>query len=260
MQNKYIIVLIILFFININSFSNPIWGSTGHRTLTKVAEKHLKKSVKRKINKILNGQSLAYISTYADEIKSDKRYRKFSAWHYVNFPFGSTYQKSEKSSYGDLVVGINTCIEKLKDENASNDDKTFYLKMLVHLVGDLHQPLHVGRKEDKGGNMIQVQWHGKGTNLHHVWDEDMINKWDMSYRELADNVKPLSKVQIKNIQSGTVVDWVNEMQKLAIMVYKSAKNGDKLSWKYSYDHFGLVHSQLQKGGLRLAKILNKIFE
>jgi len=257
---KLIVTISLFLFIHLSFSSNPDWGPTGHRTLAEIANKHLKKSVKHKIEKLLDGQSLALISTYADEIKSDKKYRKFSAWHYVNFPFGKTYAESKKNKYGDLVVGIDTCIQKIKEESTSKKDKVFYLKMLVHLIGDLHQPLHAGRSEDKGGNTIQVQWHGRGTNLHHVWDEDLINQWDMSYTELANNAKCLTKVQIKTIQAGGVINWIEETQQLAIMVYKTAKKGDKLSWNYSYDHMGLVRSQLQKGGLRLAHILNELFD
>jgi len=261
MRNKtyFLITLISIFFIF--SFTSPNWGPTGHRALAKIAEKHLKKKVKKKIAKLLDGQSLAYISTYADEIKSDRKYRKFSAWHYVNFPFGMKYEDSKKSPYGDLAVGIATCKKKIKDANTSKKDKVFYLKLLVHLIGDLHQPLHIGRKEDKGANTIQVQWHKRGTNLHHVWDEDMINQWDMSYDELANNAKPLSKQQIQEIQKGTVVDWINETRQLTIKVYASAKKGDNLSWKYSYDYFHpMVEPQLEKAGLRLAKVLNELFK
>jgi len=259
MKYFFSIIITLLIFLNINA-TTPKWGPTGHRTLTKVANNHLKRKVKRKINKLLNGESLMFISTYADEIKSDKKYRKFSSWHYVNFPFGSTYQESKKSKYGDLAVGIETCMKILKDKNSTNEDKVFYLKMLVHLIGDLHQPMHIGIKEDRGGNDIQVQWHGRGTNLHHVWDEDIINKWDMSYRELADNLHHLSKEQVKDIQKGTVIDWINETRNETIKIYNSTKKGDKLSWKYSYNNFPTVRKQLQKGGLRLAKILNEVFD
>ena len=240
-------------------FSNPIWGPTGHRTVGKIAEKHLKKSVKCKIEKILNGESLAFVSTYADEIKSDRSYSKFYTWHYVNFPFNTDYNDSKKNPKGDLVTGIETCIKILKDKNSSKKDKAFYLKMLVHLIGDLHQPLHVGRAKDKGGNTIQVQWFKKGTNLHRVWDVEMIEEWNMSYIELADNTKTLSKTEIANYQKGSVLDWIYDSQKLAKMVYASAESGDKLRYRYSYDHFGTVRTQLQKGGLRLAKLLNEIF-
>ncbi len=260
MKLKHISIIIAFLFISKTGFSNPIWGPTGHRTLGEIAEKHLKRRVKRKIEKLLNGQSLAFVSTYADEIKSDKNFRKFYSWHYVNFPFNTKYEDSNKNPKGDLITGINFCVQVLKNKNSSKKDKVFYLKMLVHLIGDLHQPLHVGRAKDKGGNTIQVRWFKKGTNLHHVWDIDMIEEWNMSYVELANNSKKLTKNEIKAYQRGSVLDWVYESQKLAITVYQSAKSGDKLRYRYSYDHFGTVRKQLLKGGLRLAKILNDIFK
>jgi hypothetical protein len=259
MRYKLIFILSFIFITNCNAFSDSDWGPTGHRTLGKIAQKHLKRKVKRKIKKLLNGESLAFVSTYADEIKSDRNYSKFYTWHYVNFPFNSKYEDSKKNPKGDLVSGINTCIRILKDKSSSKKDKVFYLKMLVHLIGDLHQPLHVGRSEDKGGNTIQVQWFNKGTNLHRVWDVDMIEQWNMSYIELADNSALLTKNQINAYKKGSVIDWIYDSQKLAIKVYVSAKSGDKLSYRYSYNHFSTVRKQLQKGGIRLAKVLNDIF-
>ena len=132
--------------------------------------------------------------------------------------------------------------------------------MLVHLIGDLHQPLHVGRAEDKGGNDIQVQWFHKGTNLHRVWDINMIDRWDMSYVELANNAKKLTKEELKNYKKGTVLDWIYESQELAKTVYKSAEVGENLRYRYSYRHFNTARTQMQKAGIRLAKILNEIFE
>ena len=254
------IVLTVIVMVSQSVFSlNDDWGATGHRTTGKIAEKHLTNRAKRKINKLLQGESLAFVSTYADEIKSDRDYRKYSSWHYVNMSEDGDYESSEKNPKGDLITGINFCVKVLKDDNASIQDKRFHLKMLVHLIGDLHQPLHVGRKEDKGGNKIQVQWHGKGSNLHRVWDSDMLARWGMSYVELADNAKYLSKHKVKAIQKGTVLDWVKESHNLAKEVYKSAKTGEKLRYRYSYVNFPIVREQLQKGGIRLAKILNEIF-
>lgn len=259
-MQKYIIFILFFLIFNISYSSySPNWGPNGHRSIGEIAEKNLNKKVLKKINVLLDGHSLAYVSTFADEIKSNVKYKKFTPWHYVNFPFNSRYEDSKKSPYGDVIFGINTSISKIKDKNTSKEEKVFYLKMLVHLVGDLHQPLHVGRAEDRGGNDILVKWHGKDTNIHHVWDEKLIDKWNMSYTEMSDNMKPLNKKQIKAIQQGSVEDWAFEIQKSAIMVYNTVKNGDKLSYRYSYDHLGLVKTQLQKGGLRLAKILNEIF-
>ena len=248
------------FFITFSSKDAAVvWGKNGHRATGEIAEKHLTKKAKKKIDKILKGQSLAFVSTYADEIKSDRKYNKFYSWHYVNMGLDETYSSAEKNPQGDLVTGINKCISVLKDDKSSEEDKVFYLKMLVHFVGDLHQPFHIGRKEDKGGNTIQVQWFGRGTNLHRVWDENMINDWDMSYIELADNAKYLSKKQVEALQKGTVVEWVDEVHELTKVLYKSVKKGENLRYKYSYEHFGTVRTQLQKGGVRLAKILNDIY-
>ena len=242
------------------AFTTPEWGPTGHRATGKIAENHLSKKALRKIDKLLKGQSLAFVSTYGDEIKSDKRYNDFYTWHYVNMPLDSNYEESEKNPKGDLVTGIHKCISVLKDDNSSEEDKVFYLKLLVHFIGDLHQPMHIGRAEDKGGNTIQVQWFGRGTNLHRVWDENMIEEWKMSYLELADNTEDLSKEQIKAIQSGSIVDWVHDTHELSKTTYASVEVGENLRYRYSYDHFGTVRKQLQKGGIRLAKLLNDIFK
>ena len=119
-------------------------------------------------------------------------------------------------------------------------------------------PLHVGRKEDKGANDIQVQWFGNGTNLHRVWDSNMIKSYEMTYSEIAKNMNAFSKAQVKEIENGTVVDWVNETGDLAKEIYGKVEKGDKLSYRYMYDNFSLVLSQLQKGGIRLAKVLNEV--
>ncbi len=258
---KATIILLLIGILNSTSLSDtkPTWGPTGHRTTGKIAEMHLTKKAKKKINKLLKGESLAFVSTFADQIKSDKKYDKYYTWHYVNMPFDVAYEASEKNPKGDLITGIQKCIEVLKSDTSSNEDKVFHLKMLVHLLGDLHQPMHIGRAEDKGGNTIQVQWFGKGTNLHRVWDENMIQEWKMSYVELANNAKDLSKEQIKVIQKGSVLDWVNDTRKLTRKTYESVKVGENLRYRYSYDHFGTVRTQLQKGGVRLAKLLNDIF-
>ncbi|MBG7630979.1 MAG: S1/P1 nuclease [Bacteroidetes bacterium] len=238
---------------------NPDWGATGHRTIGKIADNYLKGKTKRKIAELLNGESLALVSTFGDDIKSDKRYNDFYTWHYVNMPFGVKYEDSEKNTKGDLVTGIEKCKSVILDESTSKQEKVFYLKLLVHFMGDLHQPMHVGRKEDKGGNTVQVKWFGSGTNLHSVWDSKMIEHYNMTYTELAENANKISKEQVAFLQQGTVVDWVNDTQTYAIKVYASAEVGEKLGYNYMYTNFEMARSQLQKGGIRLAKVLNDLF-
>jgi len=258
-MNKILLALLFLSFQM--SFSNDmIWSKTGHRVTGEIAEQHLTKKAKKAINKLLDGKSLAEASIFGDQIKAERKYRKFSAWHYVNFPSDKKYGDVEPSEFGDLMTGIEECIAIVKDEKSSQEDKAFYLKLLVHLVGDLHQPMHVGRIEDKGGNTIQVQWFSRGSNLHRVWDAHMIEEHGLSYSELASSLPSLTKAQIKFIQRGTIYDWVEKTQDISNKVYDSVEMGEKLSYRYNYDWWETAEDQLQKAGLRIAKILNEIYK
>ncbi len=250
-------LIFLLFFGNL--FSTNDWGQTGHRTTAEVASKHLTKKATKEINKLLKGKSLALVSTYADEIKSERSFNEYRPWHYVNIPFDKKYTEIEPNPEGDIIQAINFCIEILKDKNTSEKDKAFHLKLLVHFMGDLHQPMHLGLEEDKGGNDFQVRWFNDGTNLHAVWDSKMIDQFQMSYTELSENLPALNKQEIIKLQQGSVLEWAEEMRSLTKEVYSSASVGDKLGYRYMYDHFNTVRKQLQTGGIRLAKVLNEIF-
>ncbi len=254
-------LLFLFIFINwCTSSAAPFWGKTGHRTIGAIAEKHLCKKTAKKIAKLLNNKSLAYVSIHSDEIKSDPKYNKYFPWHYVNFPPNANYDEHPVNKKGDIVQGIKTCILNIRDANVSKNDKAFFIKLLVHLVGDLHQPLHVGNAHDKGGNSIKLQWFYDDSNLHRVWDSEMIDYYKMSYSELSNNTAQLSKTKINEIKSGRLLDWVYESKKLATEVYDSAKPGQNLTYKYMYHQFPLVQQQLQKGGIRLAHMLTEIFK
>lgn len=253
------IILLLFLSVHLVMGNSNFWAKTGHRVVGEVAQDHLNRKTKRAVSKLLNGHSLAAVSNYADAIKSDRAFKNFSAWHYVNIPSGKKYSEIKPSPNGDLVTGIQKCIEILKNESSTEEDKVFYLKMLIHLIGDLHQPLHAGRKEDKGGNDIQLQWFGKGSNLHRVWDSHMIDDFGMSYSELSKELSTLGKEQIREIKKGSILDWVAESQKLADEIYNSVEKGEKLRYSYSYKYWVMVEKQLQKGGVRLARVLNDIF-
>lgn len=260
-MKKLLVPLCFLFSISVGFAGDNDWGQTGHRATGEIAQQYLSKAAKKEISKLLNGKSLAFVSTYGDEIKSDSEYKKYGSWHYVNLPAGaSKYIAEDASTDGDLLIAIRKSVEVLKDKNAPKEEKEFYLKMLVHFIGDLHQPLHTGRGEDKGGNDIQVRWFGEGSNLHRVWDSDMINSYQMSYSELADNANDVTKEKRKEIASGTFEDWMYESKALSTKVYASAEVGEKLSYRYMYDWFPVVGEQLQKGGIRLAEVLNDVFK
>lgn len=260
MKSLFIYIITFIFILPLKSHAvDDFWGPTGHRVVGQIADDYLCGKAKREVKRLLKRKSLAFVSTFADEIKSDKRYNEFYTWHYINMPFETDYEDSKKNPKGDLVTGIEHCKRVIQDKKASDDDKAFYLKLLIHLIGDLHQPMHVALAEDRGGNDFKVQWFYKDSNLHSVWDSEMIDEYDMSYNELAENADVLSKQQVKATQKGSVVDWVNETHQLTKEVYKSAKPDENLRYRYSYNHFKTIRSQLQIAGIRLAKVLNDLF-
>jgi hypothetical protein len=234
------------------------WGKTGHRVTGEVAESYLTDKTKMEIQQILSDPSLAVASTWADEMRANPSFRQYAPWHYANMPLNVSYAQSEKSSKGDIVQAIKLCKSKLKNDNTSLKEKAFYLRFLVHLVGDIHQPLHVGRSEDRGGNNVKVKWFGKDTNLHRVWDSEMINTYLMSYTEFATHLN--KNYDYSSVETLTEDRWVDESQKMVVRVYSEAKNGDYLGYDYIYDNFETVKSQLFISGVRLANTLNDIFD
>ncbi len=238
---------------------NTFWGKTGHRVTGAIAQNHLSGKAKKALDDLLDGQSLAFVSTFGDDIKADRSYDMYNPWHYVNYPLGVLYKDSEKSPQGDIITAIETCTAIVANKANSREQRVFHLKMLVHLIGDLHQPMHTSRAEDKGGNDIQVQWFGKGSNLHRVWDTELIDSFGMTFTELAEALDRFSKKEIKQIQAGSIHDWVDESHEICGELYDTVKVGDKLGYAYSYAHNELLFEQLQKGGYRLAKVLNELF-
>ena len=254
-----LIISLIPFFINLNNLNINEWGKTGHRVIAQIAQEYLTDNTRDSINKILNGKSLVSISNYADEIKSDKKFDKYKPWHYLNIGLDDNYEEFILNKKGDVVQAINYSIDILKDKNISKDEKAFYLKLLVHFVGDIHQPLHVGRFEDRGGNDIKVKWFGQQTNLHRVWDSQIINSHQMSYTELSKDLPILTLSEISMIKNDSVIVWLKESQKLSKSIYNDVENEINLGYFYKYKYLDKLKLRLLKGGVRLASILNKIF-
>ena len=251
MKNKFVYFVLMISFIH-------AWGKTGHRVTGEVAEMHLTEKTRFEIKQILQDPSLAIASTWADEMRPHPDFQKYSSWHYANMPLNKKYSEHPQSKKGDIVQAIKICKLKLKDSNVSNEEKAFHLRFLVHLVGDIHQPLHVGKGDDRGGNDIKVKWFGKDTNLHRVWDTEMINTYMMSYTEFTAHLNEIfdsSKIEMRSEDQ-----WVDETQKLVIDVYANVKNGDSLGYDYVYENFDIVKSQLFVAGVRLAQTLNDIFD
>jgi len=233
------------------------WGVTGHRVTGKIAEQYLNKNARKNLARILKGQSLAIASTWMDEIRSDSTYDYTADWHWVTIQDYQTYAQSLKNPNGDVVATIERIIADLKAKKLSGKAEEEAVKMLIHLIGDIHQPLHVGGGNDRGGNDVKVTWFRNDSNLHRVWDSDMIDDTKLSYTELAESLARPDATTLANLQKSSVNDWVRESMSYRQQVYKYG-NG-KLGYEYAYRNTPLVRDQLLKAGVRIAAVLNDIY-
>ena len=232
------------------------WGQTGHRAIAKIAQNNLSKKAIKELHKIMGDESLVEASTWMDEIKSDSTYNYARRWHYVTVPSGKTYETSEKNETGDAFEAVIRLKEIVKNVNSTLLQKREAIRMLVHIVGDMHQPLHVGNGQDKGGNSIKIKWFNKYSNLHKIWDSGIIDSKGLSYSELAEIIDH-SKNGDRNFNSTNMDDWISEAQALRPQIYSTAGKKN-LSYNYIYQNWDTVKDQLLKGGIRLANVLNEL--
>ena len=233
------------------------WGATGHRATGLVAERYLTNKAKKRIQQILGGESLAMVSTWMDEIRSDSTYNYTTDWHWTTIPDGGKYEDVENNLDGKVVMMIEKMTKDLKAGKLSARQEQEYLKMLIHMVGDIHQPLHVGKPGDRGGNEVKVKWAGGDSNLHRVWDSEMIDDTKLSYTELAQAVGKPNTVTIKKWQQTSVRDWAKESMALRPQVYDIGKGS--LGYRYSYVNIPSVRERILQAGIRIAGLLNQIY-
>jgi len=233
------------------------WGATGHRTTGLVAERYLNAKARKRIKQILGQESLAMVSTWMDEIRSDSTYNYTTDWHWTTIPDGGKYEDVEGNPDGKVVMMIEKFATELKSGKLTTKQQAEYLKMLIHMVGDIHQPLHVGKPGDRGGNEVKVKWAGGDSNLHRVWDSDMIDDTKLSYTELAQSLgKPNAEI-IKEWQRTSVRDWAKESMTLRPQVYTIGKGS--LGYRYSYLNLPSVRERILQAGVRIAGLLNQIY-
>lgn len=231
------------------------WDKTGHRVVARIAETHMSEAAKVALVEIMGTESLVEASTWPDWVRSDFKWRHASVWHYVNVPDGMRYPETEKNEAGDAYTALTRYLELLKKGEAEIEDKRVAIRWIAHLVGDLHQPLHVGRSEDRGGNAIKSVWFGEDTNLHHIWDKSLIDSTDYSFSEYAELIDRRVVVEIELGEVPDILRWINESQDLRDRAYATPKQNKYGAYDYIYQNLWVVEYQLKAAGLRLAKAL-----
>jgi len=241
------------FIIAITSASPALsWGRAGHQVVAEVAAEHLSSRTRAEVDRLLAlepGATLASVSTWADEARSPST----AKWHYVNLPAGTCrYVPERDCPDGRCVVGAIEAQFEVLRSGQSDEVRLKAFKYLVHLVADIHQPLHAGRSDDRGGNLYQVRAFGRGTNLHAVWDTALVERLGSSPAELAAGL--LRRPLPTGATLGSVASWAEESCKIASSsgFYPTRK----VSTEYADQYAGLLRQRLHLAGLRLAKVLN----
>ncbi len=239
------------------------WGTNGHRICGQIADSYLTPKARKAIQAILGNESIAITSNWADFIKSDPAYGYLYNWHFIDldkvytYPELQTYLKADTAV--DAYTKMNFLIAELKKPATTKANKLLYLRMLIHIVEDVHQPLHTGHTSDKGGNDVKVQWFGKDSNLHSVWDSQLIDNQQLSYTEYAAMVNQTTAAERAALQKAPISEWLYESNQIAEKLYTDVKPNENLTYKYNFKYIGLLNQQLLKAGVRLAGVLNQIF-
>jgi hypothetical protein len=240
------------------------WGTEGHRVCGQIADGYLTPKARKAIQEILGNESIAIASNWADFIKSDPAFSYLSSWHYIDFDKAYTYPEMQEflahDTNTDAYTKLNFLIGELKKKGLTKENRLLYLHMLIHIVEDVHQPLHTGHTADKGGNDVKLTWQNNPTNLHSVWDSEIINFQQLSYTEYAAAINHTTAEQRAEWQKAPISEWLYESNQLAEKIYADTKNGDNLkSFNYNFKYIDTVNQQLLKGGVRLAGVLNQLF-
>jgi hypothetical protein len=260
--------------------------------VAEIAQRHLTPAARVKVNQLLGGRTLADVANWPDELRSDPRFDKYKPLHYATVPNGvASYRDAQKDPCGDVVVAIDAfsaflrtgkrtdlyTVKALTDKSdgtgkgACNPQETepitpdTALRFLVHLMGDLHQPLHVGGT-DLGGNRVEVEWMDRWkTNLHSTWDDEMVDYERFDYTQYARFLDRASKADAARWLKGDTISWADEAVAMRPQLYifpddSGTPSVHKISYKYTGAQRDRMRQQLLKGGLRLASVLNRIFK
>jgi hypothetical protein len=249
--------------------SASAWGPLGHRLTARLAERHLNPKAKAAIAALLEpGESIATASLWADDHRRDVK--GSGPWHYVDVPLDQDRYDDKFSGpepeKGFIVPKIREFRAILKDPSRPVEVRRLALRFLLHLIEDLHMPLHVGDNHDRGGNDTQVQFFDQGSNMHRVWDSNILehagrdeDKW------LADLIAMDTEEARTKVMGGTVEDWATESLLLARAAYKDPatgqkiKSGQKLGEAYQVANLPIARQRLYRAGIRLAIVLNEEF-
>lgn len=241
------------------------WGPLGHSVVAELAQRHLSPAAKAEVERLLaldHTKSLADVASWADEIRNDPNqqalWKETRPLHYIDFRDPScVYVPPRDCKNGQCVVeAIPHYVAILSDRSQPDAARLQALKFVVHFVGDIHQPLHGGYRDDAGGNTYQVQFQGQGMNLHRVWDSGLLGTrgqdWKTYAKRLdAEGIAPLP-ASIAPLDK-PAAQWAEESCQITRDIYPATH---KIDQTYVDTELPVADSRLREAGRRLAEVLN----
>ncbi|MDD2798574.1 MAG: S1/P1 nuclease [Bacteroidales bacterium] len=243
------------------SFSLSAYDGVGHRIVASIAYQNLTEKTRTQVDAVLGKRGIIYEATWADEIRSDKKYDYSYPWHYQNLRDSMTTNDlktlldNPKSDGEHLFYAIDLMKSRLKKDKTDAEA----LKFLVHFVADLHQPMHLGRKDDLGGNKVETKWFGKTINLHSLWDGYMIENQKLSYSEFSQYLQDKFEPKKAEFKKFSVIQSVEAGYEVRTQIY-GYDNSDTNNYHYVYRFADSLDEMLYRGGIQLANILNAIYK
>lgn len=240
------------------------FGPDGHRIVAALAERQLAPATRAEVQRLLGAQAsegLPGLANWADEVRDQQAWRHTSRWHYVNFPRGTCrYDATRDCADGRCIVAALTDqARRLADRRLNDEDRLLALRFVVHFAGDLHQPLHAGYGDDRGGNTFQVFYIGRGSNLHALWDGGILRssrlEWPQHVERLSERSTGTGSADIAWSRNAPV-RWAEESCRLIDSAAIYPPRPGKLPDGYVADHYPLVERQLLIAGARLAALLD----
>jgi hypothetical protein len=262
---QHIIAAVVLMLL---STYTQAFGPTGHRIVGTIAESWLCPAALRETERLLGDQSLAEAGLWPDWIRGDRQWRHTSPWHYVNVADDVPMEQASGGDRGDVLQAIERFRGELADPQISDEGRAQALRFLAHFVADVHQPLHVGLAEDRGGNSIAVRVDGRSSNLHRVWDAEALLREDRRRHEYGDEeqteaLRALTAPERAALQASSVLDWAAESRDFRSYVYNypPPPAGAKAELDTAYlDGAGeITRLRLSRAGVRLAGLLNVLY-
>ena len=254
--------ILLLLFISFTVTNISAWDAFGHRVIAELAYNQLTKKARKQVDAVLGTRGMIYTASWADEIKSDTIYKKMHQMHYQNLREGMTQEDLEylwlnnKAEGEHAFYAIDSLVNVLKDDKQNADA----LKFTVHIMGDLFQPMHLGRPEDKGGNKIQMRWFGNGTNLHSVWDRWLLDYMQMSQTEYVRYLQDKYSDRKKQIEQLTMLECIFITYERQNAVYKYLEREDKSNYHYAYQFLPMLDICIYSSSVKLAQLLNEIYK